>query len=108
QVPMTYALVSVEWEVVPITIQDRYEIVLQATFETDVPAPVITIEPAVVNLPRMLKGDVYQGEFVVQNHGLIRADNVEVSFPGSNQYLSYEFGGSIPDQLAAKQIVRIP
>ena len=44
-------MVSVTWEVVPIAIEDRYEIVLEAVFETDVPAPVLTLQPGAVNLP---------------------------------------------------------
>ena len=35
---LEYNLVTVEWEVNEITIEDTYEILLKATFETDVPA----------------------------------------------------------------------
>ncbi|MCP5523216.1 MAG: hypothetical protein H7A46_16905 [Verrucomicrobiales bacterium] len=107
-VALAYSLVSVEWEVVPITIEDRYEIVLQAVFETDVPAPVVTIEPAAVNLPQLFVGDVFYGEFVVENHGLIRADNVEFQLPSSDAYIKYEILAAVPDRLGAKQKVRIP
>jgi hypothetical protein len=42
---MQYTLVTVEWSVQEIALEDRYEIVLDATYETDVPAPVLVIEP---------------------------------------------------------------
>jgi RHS repeat-associated protein len=108
QVALAYSLVSVEWEVVPITIEDRYEIVLTAVFETDVPAPVVTIDPPAVNLPQLLAGDVFYGEFVIANHGLIRADNVKFQLPASDSYIKYEILAGLPDRLEAKQKVRIP
>ncbi len=108
QVALSYSLVSVEWEVVPITIQDRYEIVLQATFETDVPAPVVTIEPAMVNLPQLFAGDVYYGEFSLFNHGLIRADHLKFQMPSSDEYVQYEQLQGVPDHLDARQRLRVP
>ncbi len=107
-VALAYSLVSVEWEVVPITIEDRYEIVLQAVFETDVPAPVVTIDPPAVNLPQLFAGDVFYGEFVLENHGLIRADNLQFQLPASDAYMQYEILAGLPDHLDAHQKVRIP
>ncbi len=43
---LEYNLVTVEWEVNEITILDKYEILLTATFETDVPAAVVVAEDA--------------------------------------------------------------
>ena len=67
-----------EWEVNEITIEDKYEIVLTATYETDVPAAVVAIEPSSVSLPAMQAGDVFNGEFTLTNYGLIRADDLKV------------------------------
>jgi len=108
QAALAYSLVTVEWEVVPITIEDRYEIVLQAVFETDVPAPVVVIEPAAVNLPQLFAGDVFYGEFSVQNHGLIRADDFVFQLPASDDTLEFELMGGLPDRLYAKQRLRVP
>jgi len=41
---LNYNLVTVEWEVNEITIEDTYEITLNTTFETDVPAAVVIAE----------------------------------------------------------------
>ena len=108
QVALDYSLVSVTWEVVPITIEDRYEIVLNAVFETDVPAPVVTLSPAAINLPQMFAGDVYFGEFSLENHGLIRADNLAFNMPATDDRFTYEVLAGIPDHLDARQKVRIP
>lgn len=39
-------MVSVEWSVRGITIEDWYEIILQVTFQTNVPVAVAVLEPA--------------------------------------------------------------
>jgi len=59
QVFLDYNLVTVEWSVTEITLEDRYEINLEATYETDVPAAVVIIDPLSVNLPEMAIGEVY-------------------------------------------------
>jgi fibronectin type 3 domain-containing protein len=105
---LEYNLVTVEWTVREITIEDRYEIILNATFETDVPAAVVVMEPASVNLPAMKPGEVFQGELTLTNYGLIRADNVKQQLPTSDQFFKFEFLVAPPESLEAKQRVRIP
>jgi len=105
---LEYNLITVEWSVREITIQDRYEITLSATFETDVPAAVVVMKPASVNLPKMNAGDVYYGELVLTNYGLIRADNVKQKLPPSDAYFRYEFLVDLPSYLDAKQRITIP
>ncbi len=53
EVFLDYDLVTVEWNVTEVPLQDRYEITLNATYETDVPAPVVVMEPGAINLPKM-------------------------------------------------------
>ncbi len=108
EVFLPYNLVTVEWKVVPILIEDRYEVVLNATFETDVPAPVVVIEPASVTLPDMLAGDVFNIELRVVNYGLTRAENVSFALPPNDQYLRFELLTPMPETLEAKQVVTIP
>lgn len=105
---LNYNLITVEWSVREITIQDRYDITLNATFETDVPAAVVMIQPTSVNLPKMAPGDVFYGEFVLTNYGLIRAENVKQVLPRSDAYFRYEFLSELPTTLEAKQRVTIP
>lgn len=105
---LDYNLVTVEWSVREVTIEDRYDITLNATFETDVPAAVVVVQPASINLPKMNAGDVYNGELTLTNHGLVRADNVKQSLPPSDSYFRYEFLVDIPPTLEAKQSITVP
>ena len=105
---MDYNLVTVEWEVNEITIEDKYEIVLTAVYETDVPAAVVIAEPTSINLPAMQSGDVYNGEFTVTNHGLVRADNVSFTLPRDAQHFDFEFLGGLPSNLDAKEKITVP
>jgi hypothetical protein len=47
---------SLEWSVREITIEDHYEINLNATYETDAPASVLLRQPLSINLPKMSWG----------------------------------------------------
>lgn len=105
---LNYNVINVEWSVREITIQDRYEITLNATFETDVPAAVVMVQPSSINLPKMAVGDVYYGELNITNYGLIRADGVKQRLPQSDPYFKYEFLVEVPKTLEAKQRVTIP
>lgn len=105
---LEYNLITVEWSVREITIQDRYEITLNATFETDVPAAVVVMRPASINLPKMNAGDVYYGELTLQNHGLIRAYNLKQQLPRSDSFYRYEFLVEVPDAIEPKQRITVP
>ena len=105
---LDYNLVTVEWEVNEVTLQDTYEIVLTATYVTDVPAAVVVAEPASVTLPDMEEGDTYNIEITLTNHGLIRADNLTFTLPTSDEYYKYETLETIPTSIAAKEKITIP
>ena len=96
-------LITVEWKVVEIPLEDRYEIVLEATYETNVPAAVVVAEPPNVRLPEMQPGDVYQGEFTLTNYGLIPAEEIKMRVPPDDEYFRYEYLIELPDVLEAKQ-----
>jgi hypothetical protein len=108
QVFLEYNVITVEWSVREIAFEDRYEVVLKATYETDVPAPVVLLEPSSVNLPKMKAGDVFYGEFSLTNYGLIRADNLKDHVPPDDKYFRYEFLGQVPTSLEAKRRVTLP
>ena len=108
EVFLEYNLVTVEWEVTETTIEDKYDIVLTATYETDVPAPVVMIEPASVSLPDMEAGDVFCGEFTLTNQGLVRADEVNLAVPEDDEYFRYAFLTEVPDSIEAKERITVP
>ena len=93
----------------PTTIQDKYEIVITQTFATNVPLPVLVTEPPVINLPEMLPGQVFNGEFSITNYGLIAVVDVKITFPTS--FLDYDievFTSSIPTRIGAQQKITLP
>ncbi|MEW6486934.1 MAG: Ig-like domain-containing protein, partial [Thermodesulfobacteriota bacterium] len=104
---LEYKAVTVEWEVVSTTFQDRYEIVTRATYETEVPAPVVVIEPAVLLLPQRA-GEVRTGELVFTNGGLIRAETVRFDFAGEDDFYRYELLAPVPSALEAQQSYTVP
>ncbi|MBI2398285.1 MAG: hypothetical protein HYV17_10855 [Xanthomonadales bacterium] len=105
---LDFSAVSVEWSVVETTVQDHYDVVLTATYQTQVPAPVVLIEPMSINLPDMQVGEEITGVMTVTNYGLVRADRVVFTPPTSDEYFRVEVMGSVPNALEAKQRVSLP
>ncbi len=101
-------IVTVEWQVNEINLEDRYEIKLEATFETNVPVAVVMLDPISVTLPDMKKGDVFTGELSLTNYGLIRADEVHGALPSGNDVVSFEFLAEVPETLEAGEVIYIP
>jgi RHS repeat-associated protein len=105
---LEYNLVTIEWEVVETTIKDVYTVILKFVFQTDVPAPVLTTNPPYVPLDLNMKpGDVFNVEYELTNHGLIRADNIKVTLPPNDSYFDYQMMSGIPESLGAKQSIKI-
>ena len=100
--------VTIEWEVVEVPLEDRYEIVIEATYLTDVPAPVVVIEPPHIQLPPMVPGEVITGELTITNHGLIRAEELGFTPIPDDVFFDWEFLAEVPDSLGAKEQVTIP
>ncbi len=101
------SVISVTWSVTPITIEDYYQINLEAIFETNVPIAVLVLDPIGIQLPTMTAGQVFLGELTLTNYGLIQADNVTQVLPQSDDFVQYEFFGSIPDVVLPSQQITI-
>ncbi len=109
QIFLDYELIKLEWTVNEITLEDRYEITLRATFETDVPAAVVMIEPTNIKLPPMEQGDVFYGELIMTNYGLIRAFDINFVPQQSDEFYQFEYLTSVvPESLEAKEQVVVP
>lgn len=102
------SVVNIEWSTREIALEDSYEIEIDATYETDVPVAVVVFEPLSVQLPVMEKGDVFQGELTLENHGLIRASAMEHTLPRSSDKVQFEFLREIPETLEAGEALTIP
>lgn len=96
--------VSYTWSVVPSQVVDRTEVILETTFETNVPVPVVTVErlnadgstssPFIDLEPLNFIGASMQVDFRISNHGLIAANDVALNF-GTHPF--YEITPLIPN-----------
>jgi len=107
-VHLHYQSVQISFSVRETSIADEYHINLEATFQTQVPAPVVLLEPQSINLPAMQAGEHITGELTLTNYGLVAAQNVQFEPPQTNAAYRYEFLAEVPKTLAAKQRVVIP
>jgi hypothetical protein len=74
--------VSYTWTVTPTEIEDRTRVTVETVFEANVPAPVVTLDPAYIDLTSLNFVDgVAQYEYTITNHGLIAANDVKINLP---------------------------
>src|SRR5699024_10247555 len=73
------SLVTITFNVVPVPFTDRYEIKLEMTFETFVPAPVLVVTPPQYTFNNVESGLDATLMFTAKNEGLIRIFDVEIS-----------------------------
>jgi len=85
EVFLNYQAITFNWTVVPTTIQDQYNINLNAQFETNVPMPVVTMTMP-KTLPQLSGTETYAFNMVVTNHGLITAQQVAIKLPVDQEY----------------------
>jgi hypothetical protein len=107
-IALEVTLVTVEWSVTPVIIEDRYQITVSQTFETNVPTAVIVTEPPAIMLPKMDPGQVFNGEFTITNYGLVSADYSSFNFPTSFEDYDLEVLAKIPPTIGANQKIVVP
>jgi hypothetical protein len=75
---LSKSLVTVTFRVEPVPYTDRYEIRIEQTFETRIPAPVLVLDPVNVHYDNVHTG--FDTNFVVtgRNQGLIEMQDVEI------------------------------
>ena len=81
---ISYQAVTYDWTVVPGEVQDEYEFVLNTTYETNVPFPVVTID-APVSIPDFEES--YTFNYIITNHGLINTYNIRLHVPEDEDFL---------------------
>ncbi|MGC3958042.1 MAG: CARDB domain-containing protein [Verrucomicrobiota bacterium] len=99
-------LVTYQWSVVPTEIEDKYKIVLESVFETEVPVPNVVIEEPQVMVV-VAPGKVSQFEMKLTNQGLIAANDVTVEVPYHSTYLITPLVQNV-GKIPAKSSVTIP
>ena len=81
-------LVQTSFTVMPTSVQDNIQVQVDTTFETNVPAPVITASPSVFDVGGLTQlGQTQQVNLTITNHGLIAAQDLTVNF-GTHPYYS--------------------
>lgn len=73
--------VTYSWTVTPVTFTDTYKISVEADFETHVPIPVVTVTPTEIDLEGLELGLFNTFQLNITNHGLIKAEDVEIQLP---------------------------
>lgn len=97
--------VTYTWVVVPTQIQDQYTVQLVSTFDTQVPAPVLTLDSDPI--PLIAPGQTGQMNLQLTNHGLIAADDVSLIVPTDPEYTFTPLTSNI-GTLDAEQTMTIP
>lgn len=101
-----FQAITYSWEVVPTEIGDEYTYELVVNYETHVPTPVIVLEmPS--ELPALQEGESYTFDYVLTNHGLIAAFDVQLFAPQSSLYTFTPLYDQM-DSLPAQTSVSIP
>ncbi|MEM1278516.1 MAG: Calx-beta domain-containing protein [Cyanobacteria bacterium P01_H01_bin.152] len=100
--------VQYTWNVTPTEIEDRYTISVESVFETNVPAPVVTVDPPSIDFSSLdVVGEVMQIDMTFTNHGLITANDVGLSF-GNHPYYEVKPLLESISELPAKSSFKIP
>jgi hypothetical protein len=99
--------VSYGWQVVPTGIEDHYKLAVETTFQTNVPAPVVTIDKPLI-IPMLLDDQPTVINVTLTNHGLIAAEDVHFLPPADNP--AYTITPLVMDigTLPAKTSITIP
>ncbi|EIC06047.1 PKD domain containing protein, partial [Acetivibrio thermocellus YS] len=78
EVTMETEPVQIEWSVVPTTIEDKYDIQLDLTFETNIPSPKFGFVPPWLTVPKQVTEPIII-EATVINTGLVAVTDVTAS-----------------------------
>ena len=103
--------VTYTWSVTPVTFEDTYVLTLEADFETNVPIPVVTVSPNEFDLEELELGFVDSIQINITNHGLIRANDVNLNLPTDHPFLQFsiddEFLGNLEARSSVTAVVHI-
>lgn len=107
EVELTRSLVTVTFQVKPVPFTDRYEIVIEQTFLTFVPAPVLVMTPPQYDFGNITPGFETTVIYELKNHGLIKTFDVTVSGTVGGIFTLEPLIDFIPE-LLPQQVVQIP
>ena len=89
--------VTYTFSVVPTSVADVTTVSLITTFETDVPLPVVTFDPGLIDVSDLLPGDTRTINMIATNHGLIAAPDVKLNLPSIPGFSISSIGTTLGD-----------
>jgi hypothetical protein len=107
QVELNRNLVTIDFTVVPVPFTDRYDIVIEQTFVTNVPMPVLVVEPPFIRLENVTPGFEVTVTAKVSNKGLIDLRDVTIFKEVTEDASSIPLITYLP-RLKAMQSIDIP
>jgi len=78
---LQYEAVSYVFSVVPVPVTDTYEIVVETTFTTQVPKPIVIWDPLYLDWDKIDANLIDSIQFTATNKGLIATDNLTYYIP---------------------------
>ena len=106
---ISYQAISISYRVEETTVEDKYKIVSEMTYETQVPVPVVVIHsPDSLDLYSVEEGKELLYYITVENTGLITAQNVCVEVPEREGFRFTPLTEYSGFELTAKQSRTIP
>ncbi len=103
---LSFQAITYTWEVVPTTIQDKYDVQLVLKFETNVPVPVVIVDMP-TDMPQLVNDQTFPFLITLTNKGLITAKDVDITLPQNDP--EYEFVTNFTKtDLLAQQAIQVP
>jgi len=99
--------VEFSWDVIYTPVLDSYQLLLNFTFETDVPIPVLAVYPPMI-YHKMEQNQTKSSSLKLVNHGIISLFNVTLTQPVSRGGISLEFHETDIGEIKAKNGVVVP
>ena len=87
--------VTISWSVTPVSFVDTYTLTIEADFETHVPIPVVTATPTEFDLEEIELGFIDSLQLNITNHGLIRANDVNIALPNNHPFLEFSISNDV-------------
>ncbi len=105
-VTLQVSFIDFEWDIIPTSIEDWYQIILRMRFETDVPVPIIIAFPPYLEYD-LKPGEVRYETLTVANLGLVSIYNVSITSAISGNVKFTPMVSQI-EEIKAKSSVQLP
>lgn len=107
---LSFEAIHFDWKVEETEVEDEYQVITEVTFKTNVPMPVVELVlPPSIDAASLSAGESLVFTASLKNHGLIRANDVELHMPTGFTTLLFEpLAYATPFNLEAGQSVEVP